>query len=91
MAIIDKIESVQKKPENIKRRILLVSLAVIMFFIVAIWALTFNVKIEKISKKNDNASMTSPIGVFKGIFKDSLEIGAEGVDKVKGAIEEYKQ
>ncbi|PJE73599.1 MAG: hypothetical protein COV02_01685 [Candidatus Terrybacteria bacterium CG10_big_fil_rev_8_21_14_0_10_41_10] len=88
MALIDKIESVQKKPENIKRRILFISLVVIMFFIIAIWALTFNVKMERVVKENDNASMSSPLGVFKSIFKDSVKIGSEGAEKVKNAINE---
>ena len=40
MAIIDNIEKLHKKPDHIKRRILLASVFVIMFIVVSVWVST---------------------------------------------------
>ena len=80
MSLIDKIENIQKKPEHIKRRILFVSVSLIMFVIIAIWATTF--KMTTSGDKSPEGSIASPLAVFGGILSEGYNAGAEGLKKV---------
>jgi len=82
MWLIDKIESLQKKPESIRRRILFVSMVVIMFVIVAVWifSLSFSLK----SKEKSETSFT-PFKIFGGLVKDAYNVSLGGV---KSAVDQ---
>ena len=51
MAIIDNIEKLHKKPDHIKRRILLASVFVIMFVVVSVWVSTLRMTLGREDKK----------------------------------------
>lgn len=67
MGILDFIEKLQKKSESSRRRILALTLFVIMAVIVTIWLTTFD-----LSLKNQNAlkSVAGPFGFLKQDFSD---------------------
>ena len=62
MAIIDNIEKLHKKPDHIKRRILLASVFVIMFIVVSVWVSTLRMTLGRESQKDNQVS--SPLSVF---------------------------
>ena len=77
MAIIDNIEKLNKKPDHIKRRILLASVFVLMFIVVSVWVSTLRITLGKESPKDSQVS--SPLSVFFGIIKGGVDAGVSGV------------
>ena len=67
MAIIDNIEKLHKKPDHIKRRILLVSVFVLMFVVVSVWVSTLRITMGRESKKDSQVS--SPFSVFSVLLR----------------------
>ena len=51
MAIIDNIEKLHKKPDHIKRRILLASVFVLMFIVVSVWVSTLRMTLGREDQK----------------------------------------
>ena len=70
MPFIDNIEKLHKKPDHIKRRILLASVFVLMFVVVSVWVSTLRITMGRESKKDSQVS--SPFSVFFGIVKGAL-------------------
>ena len=70
MAIIDNIEKLHKKPDHIKRRILLASVFVIMFIVVSVWVSTLRMTLGRESQKDNQVS--SPLSVFLALSRGAL-------------------
>ncbi len=77
MGILDFIEKLQKKPESSRRKILALTLLVIMAAIVIVWLTTFdlNLKNQEVVK-----GVAGPFGFFKQDFSD-----------IYGYIKNFKQ
>ena len=89
MSLIDNIEKLHKKPDHIKRRILLVSVFVLMFIIVSVWVSTLRISSGKESPKDSRIS--SPLSVFLGTVKDGVDVGISGVvDSVNKLKQDYE-
>jgi len=86
MPLIDNIEKLHKKPDHIKRRILLAGVFVIMFIIVSVWVSTLRITLGKESPKDSQVS--SPLSVFFGIIKGGIDVGVNGV---MGSVNKFKQ
>ena len=86
MAIIDNIEKLHKKPDHIKRRILLASVFVIMFVVVSVWVSTLRMTLGREDKKDSQVS--SPLSVFFGIVKGGVDASISGV---MGSVNKLKQ
>ena len=86
MPLIDNIEKLHKKPDHIKRRILLASVFVLMFIVVSVWVSTLRISLGKESPKDSQVS--SPFTVFFGIIKGGVDAGVNGVT---GSINKFKQ
>jgi len=86
MPLIDNIEKLHKKPDHIKRRILLASVFVLMFIVVSVWVSTLRITLSKESPKDSQVS--SPLSVFFGIIKGGVDAGINGVT---GSINKLKQ
>lgn len=87
MSLLNKLETIQKKPERIKRRILFVSLFVLMFIVTAVWVSTLKVTLGNGGGVKE-AAISSPFSVFKDIIGDSVSIGFSGV---KNSFNKLKQ
>lgn len=87
MILLNKLETIQKKPERIKRRILFVSLFMLMFIITGVWVSTLKITLGK-GENAKEASISSPFSVFKDIVGDSVEMGIGGV---KDSLSKLKQ
>jgi len=89
MPLIDNIEKLHKKPDHIKRRILLASVFVLMFIVVSVWVSTLRITLSKESPKDSQVS--SPLSVFFGIIKSGVDIGVNGVvDSVNKLKQNYE-
>ena len=86
MSFIDNIEKLHKKPDHIKRRILLASVFVLMFIVVSVWVSTLRITLGKEGPKNSQVS--SPLSVFFGIIKGGVDAGVNGV---MGSVNKLKQ
>lgn len=84
MSFVDNIEKLHKKPDHIKRRILFIGVFVMMFVIVSVWISTLKVTLGDKNKKENNIS--SPLSVFFGIIKDSVNVGVKGIKDSVGGI-----
>ena len=82
MSLIDKIENVQKKPDYIKKRILFIAVALIMFVIIAVWVSTLNITVGVEESREEKGAFASPFTVIKDITIEGLDIGAEGVKNI---------
>lgn len=71
MSLITKIENLQKKPETVRRRVLFVTLAIIMFTVIVIWVSTLNISSKTEENKQTNYA---PFDVFKNLIKDSFSV-----------------
>ncbi len=69
MSLITKIENLQKKPETVRRRVLFMTLAIIMFTVIVIWVSTLNISSKTEENKQTNYA---PFDVFKNLIKDSF-------------------
>jgi hypothetical protein len=85
MSLINKIENLQKKPEAIRRRVLAVSVAAIMFIIVVVWIFTLNLS-KKNSEQEQISSEFTPFGVFRSIIKDAYSISVGSVRDAFGQL-----
>jgi hypothetical protein len=81
MSLINKIENLQKKPEAIRRRILVASVIAIMFLVVVVWIFSLNLSLEKEQK---NETSFTPFKIFGGLVKDAYDVSA---GSVKSAID----
>jgi len=86
MSLIETIENVHKKPEYLRRRILYVSMFVVMFIIIAVWTSTLRVTFAE--TKGDEVA-ASPFTVFKemvsesyGMLEGAFEQGFSRLEKV---------
>ena len=86
MPLIDNIEKLHKKPDHIKRRILLASVFILMFIVVSVWVSTLRITLGKESPKDSQVS--SPLSVFFGIIKGGIDVGVNGV---MGSVNKFKQ
>lgn len=86
MSFIDNIEKLHKKPDYIKRRILFIGVFVVMFIVVSVWVSTLRVTLGDKSEKENNVS--SPLSVFFGIIKGSVDAGVDGVRNSIGKIKQ---
>ncbi|MCK6462299.1 MAG: hypothetical protein L6Q29_00530 [Candidatus Pacebacteria bacterium] len=86
MSLIDKIENMQKKPDHVKRRIVFVSLFVIMFIIVAAWVSTLRLTTGESLKKE--TAVSSPFAVFKEMVEDGVAQMAGGLSDMAGSLDE---
>ena len=77
MAIIDNIEKLHKKPDHIKRRILLASVFVLMFIVVSVWVSTLRMTLGREDQKDSQVS--SPLSVFLASSKGGVDAGVSGV------------
>lgn len=69
---MDKIENIQKKPDYIKRRILFVVVAVIMFIVVAVWVSTLNITMGVGENRANDGVPAPPFAVIKDIARQSF-------------------
>lgn len=87
MSLMDKIENLQKKPEPARRKIMLVSMAVIFLLIIAVWVSTFRISLNAENTDEQKSGDQSPFAVFKNLTKDtfntSSEIFKETLNKIK--------
>ena len=89
MAIIDNIEKLHKKPDHIKRRILLASVFVLMFIVVSVWVSTLRMTLGREDQKGSQVS--SPLSVFFGIIKGGVDTGVSGVmDSINKLKQDYE-
>ena len=86
MSFIDNIEKLHKKPDHIKRRILFIGVFVIMFIIVSVWVSTLRVTLGVEIKQESQVS--SPLSVFFGIIKGSLDVGVSGIKDSVGRLKQ---
>jgi len=71
MSLITKIENLQKKPETVRRKVLFVTLAIIMFTVIVIWVSTLKISLKTEENKQTNYA---PLDVFKNLLKDSFNV-----------------
>jgi hypothetical protein len=71
MSLITKIENLQKKPESVRRRILFISMMIIMFAVIVIWISTFKIALKT---EKDAQNNYAPLAVFKNLIKDSFNV-----------------
>ena len=69
MSIFDIIESIQKKPERTRRRLLYLILAAVMFVVITNWVRTIPAVIG-----GQDASLTDPFEVVRGGVDDLTEL-----------------
>lgn len=86
MSLITKLENLQKKPEILKKRLLIISMAVFMFIVVVIWVTTFKFSLEK-DKKLETAS--TPFAIFRNLAKDGLRFPKVGVEKGVDLVKQF--
>ena len=77
MPFIDNIEKLHKKPDHIKRRILLASVFIIMFIVVSVWVSTLRIALGEKTQKDSQVS--SPLSVFFSIVKGGVDASVNGV------------
>lgn len=71
MPLIEKIEELRNKPENVRYRILIASIVAIMSIIVFVWLSVINISLEP--KQNDkNDSALAPINAVANTVKDGF-------------------
>jgi len=88
MSLLNKLETIQKKPERIKRRILFFSLFMLMFIITAVWVSTLKVTLGSKEDSAKKTSISSPFSVFKDIIGDSVGMGVDGVKDSLGKLKQ---
>jgi len=81
--VFSNIEKFQKKPEHIKRRIVLVVTLVLFLAIIAIWLSVGNIEHPKQKHENQIKSALSPFDNFKNIFMDIKDDAAVKLDLFK--------
>jgi hypothetical protein len=87
MSLMSKLENLQKKPESIRRRVLLVSVAVIMFFVVVIWVTTFKIS----TRETRGASIDfTPFKILKSLVKDGINLTVAGAKEAFDQIMKLK-
>ena len=67
MSLMNKIEDLQKKPEAIRRRILVVSIIALMFAVVVIWIFSLNFSLNSGQK---NETSFTPFKIVGGLVGD---------------------
>jgi preprotein translocase subunit SecF len=67
MSLMNKIENLQKKPEAIRRRILVVSIVAVMFLVVVIWIFSLNFSLGSDEK---NETSFTPFKIVGGLVGD---------------------
>ena len=70
MSFIDNLEKLHKKPDHIKRRILLASVFVLMFIVVSVWVSTLRMTLGREDQKGSQVS--SPLSVFLALLREGL-------------------
>lgn len=88
MSLMDKIENVQKKPETIRRRIVAVSVFVIMFLVIVIWVSTIRLSFGADDTEKETASIYSPFSMIKDIIKDGFKVSGGGIKEAFGQIKD---
>jgi len=80
------LENLRNKPEHTRRKILVSSVCVIMFFIVAVWALSFPARFGLLKNTEGKKSNTpSPFFVLSGYieeFSGKMEQSANSLKSV---------
>lgn len=74
MSLMNKIEDLQRRPESVRRRVLFVSLAVIMFVVIAVWVSTLKVTLGASLNAEKAQSVYTPFGAIADVFKDGIEM-----------------
>lgn len=87
MPIIDNIEKLHKKPDSVKRLILFAIVFIAMFIIVFVWISTLKVASGEREGKKDS-QISSPISVFFGIVKESVNASVDGVANSIGKLKQ---
>ena len=72
MSFLEIIEKIQKKPEHIRRRILILSTIIIMAIIIAMWLINLTLSTQTMIAK-EQPSSPSPFLVFWQTIKSSIE------------------
>lgn len=70
MGILEKIENLQKKSEAEKRKILIISMIVIMSAVIVFWFSTLRVSLDS---KKENQTAFAPFAVFGDIVADGFK------------------
>lgn len=76
MSILDTIETIQKKPEQTRRRILFVSVGVVMATIIGLWIWTLPYTLESVTSKSTEtktANDASPFTIIKDLAHEGYE------------------
>jgi predicted PurR-regulated permease PerM len=68
MSFFERLEELRKKPEETRRRILAISLTVLMFAVVILWLSTIRIGL-KTEEKKSSVSAPSPLKVLKESFQ----------------------
>lgn len=66
MALLDKLEELQKKPESYRWKVLVISLSVLMLIVFFIWITTIDLSLERPgSETGALEDLKEPLGVIK--------------------------
>ncbi len=78
MTLLDKIEELQKKPENYRKKVLVVLMILIMSAVAAVWVSTVNLSVGEVGESKKKSGVEyAPLNVLK-----------EGVVNIKDVINE---
>ncbi len=91
MGFLDKIENLQKKPEHYRRKVLAVSLVVIMSAVVFVWVFSLR---TTLSGSNENEAERETIAEYAPfrVLKDSVASSASQIkNSYKGILERFKE
>lgn len=82
---MDKIEDLQKKPEPVRKKILFISMTVIIFIVIVVWISIFKISLKP---KEQNQADFAPLGVFKNLVRDGFDASAAGIKEVIDKIKD---
>jgi len=89
MVFFDKIENLQKKPEHYRKRVLAVSLVVIMSAVVFVWV--FSLRATLSSSNKEEREVIAEYAPFK-VLKDSVANSASQIkNSYKGILDRFKE
>ena len=74
MSFLNKIEDLQRKPEAVRRKVLFVSLAVIMFVVISIWVSTLKITLGANLNAEKAQSVYTPFGAVADVFKGGIDM-----------------
>lgn len=87
MSLISKIENLQKRPESVRRRVLFIVIAMVMFFVVSAWVFTLKFSLNREENKNNQAAI-APFKIIMNMAKESFDIPVSGIKNTFDRLKE---